>query len=597
MLEIKTTGEDSVPAKLRVIGAGDVGSRAVHRMKDEQIVGVEWVAADDIDPKEDPCAANPAAMVRGANIVIVVCGMGDETGIGGASAIAKAAREQGILTVGMVSKPFGFDKAQRMENAPSGIARLKEHVDTLIVIPDDRPSEAVDGEAISEAQKALERALLQIVRLIAESMNVPMVTNLDLADVSMCLKNKGGTFVGTGRAEGYNKALEAARYAVENPLTKVALDGAGHAIIYVAGDITLEDIQDAAGFVQEAAGGDVASIIGASYDGTMEDAMEVTIIATGCKKLSKKKPSEPKPKPEGDYCIDTDTRIKALRALEKVMEMDKDMRLGLFISYITSLDDLAYISDAEFERLVNLYANSFNAASGSHWIKPGDCEVEFYEGAVHDITKENEMTGYERYKATDQAGKTYFPLAEKLSWYDFFKRFDFYDDFGDRDDWDIWPMKSDFEDWCVINHVTRFYDMGSYLPYRYVPMYVIVRTGDQYACLITNSAKIPDSLELFEFITDGDCLRYSPGIGKERQSFKVEADEWFAIVFEAEGLIRPQCYPQHVYFGMAMRPDKKECEVYEPCQAIEIFHEMFAKCGEIINHVFGRCPAFYSHEQ
>ena len=268
-----------------------------------------------------------------------------------------------------------------------------------------------------------------------------------------------------------------------------------------------------------------------------------------------------------------DTRLEVLKSIEKVLEMDEDVRLGLYISYVTSVDDLEYISDEEFKRIVD-HDIKVSTMHTMFKIKPNDENVDIYAHELHELTKENEREAYERYRLSAKSRKLHFPITERLSWYEFLCRLpDVYNSMHGLDE-------PDFDGWSVINHVTSFY---VHLPQRYVPMWVVARKGDKYTCMITNSHKIPDAIELFEFITTGWCLHYSKITDQGQRSFKVDADEWFAIVFDKEGLIRPQCYPQLVYFGFAVRPDKKEYEIYEPCEAIEVFHELFGKCSEIID--------------
>lgn len=266
--------------------------------------------------------------------------------------------------------------------------------------------------------------------------------------------------------------------------------------------------------------------------------------------------------------------MEVLRSLEKAMGLNKCTRLGLLVQYIASLDDLAYISDEELKRLVDHHVRICTRFS-LHEIKPGDKNVELYERLRHELTRERELEAYERYKASKGYDKLFFPLQERVPWYEFLCRFS--DVYGDLVGLDA----SFFDGYTVINHVSRFYD---HMPQRYVPMYVIAEAGDEYTCLVTNSYKIPDALELFEFITEGSCLHYSCNEDGKERSVMFPAAEWFVLVFDQEGFVRPWTYASRVNFGMAVRPDRHEYEIYEPHQAVEIFHGMFLKCKNIIEH-------------
>ncbi|MBQ2803656.1 MAG: cell division protein FtsZ, partial [Lachnospiraceae bacterium] len=196
--------------------------------------------------------------------------------------VAKIAKDMGILTVGVVTKPFRFEAKARMVNALGGIERIKEHVDTLIVIPNDKLLEIVDRRTtMPEALKKADEVLQQAVQGITDLINVPAVINLDFADVQTVMKDKGIAHIGIGEGKGDDKALEAVKMAVESPLLETTISGATHVIVNVSGDITLADASDAAGYVQELAGDDVNIIFGAMYDETKTDSCTITVIATG----------------------------------------------------------------------------------------------------------------------------------------------------------------------------------------------------------------------------------------------------------------------------------------------------------------------------
>ena len=212
----------------------------------------------------------------------VTCGMGGGTGTGAAPVIAQIAKDMGILTVGVVTKPFRFEARQRMNNALKGIENLKNAVDTLIVIPNDRLLEIVDRRTtMPDALKKADEVLLQAVQGITDLINVPGLINLDFADVQTVMTDKGIAHIGIGKAKGDEKALEAVKQAVSSPLLETTIEGASHVIINISGDISLIEANEAAGYVQELAGDDANIIFGAMYDENAEDEVTITVIATG----------------------------------------------------------------------------------------------------------------------------------------------------------------------------------------------------------------------------------------------------------------------------------------------------------------------------
>ena len=313
MLEIRTTEADA-SAKIIVIGVGGAGNNAVNRMIDENIGGVEFIgvntdkqalqlckaptliqigekltkglgagAKPEIGEKAaEESAEELAAAIKGADMVFVTCGMGGGTGTGAAPVVAKISKDQGILTVGVVTKPFKFEAKQRMINAVNGIDNLKENVDTLIVIPNDKLLEIVDRRTtMPDALKKADEVLQQAVQGITDLINLPALINLDFADVSTVMKDKGMAHIGIGSAKGDDKAIEAVKLAVASPLLETTINGASHVIINISGDISLMDANDAASYVQELAGDDANIIFGAKYDETMVDEATITVIATG----------------------------------------------------------------------------------------------------------------------------------------------------------------------------------------------------------------------------------------------------------------------------------------------------------------------------
>lgn len=313
MLEIKINESESA-AKIIVIGVGGAGNNAVNRMIDENIAGVEFIGINTDKQALQFCKA-PVAMqigekltkglgagakpeigekaaeesaeelsqaMKGADMVFVTCGMGGGTGTGAAPVIARIAKDMGILTVGVVTKPFRFEAKTRMTNALSGIESLKNSVDTLIVIPNDKLLEIVDRRTtMPDALKKADEVLQQAVQGITDLINVPGLINLDFADVQTVMTDKGIAHIGIGKGKGDDKALDAVKQAVESPLLETTIKGASHVIINISGDISLAEANDAATYVQELAGDDANIIFGAMFDESVKDEASITVIATG----------------------------------------------------------------------------------------------------------------------------------------------------------------------------------------------------------------------------------------------------------------------------------------------------------------------------
>lgn len=313
MLEIISNDAGSA-AKIVVVGVGGAGNNAVNRMVEEGIEGVEFIgvntdkqalslckaptalqigekltkglgagAKPEIGEKAaEESAEDIANAIRGCDMVFVTCGMGGGTGTGAAPVVAKLAREMGILTVGVVTKPFRFEAKTRMSNALIGIEKLKSSVDTLIVIPNDKLLEIVDRRTtMPDALKKADEVLQQSVQGITDLINVPAIINLDFADVQTVMKDKGIAHIGIGVGKGDDKALEAVRMAVESPLLDTTITGATDIIINVSGDISMFDGSDVSDYVRELTGDDVNIIFGAMYNAEMTDTCQVTVIATG----------------------------------------------------------------------------------------------------------------------------------------------------------------------------------------------------------------------------------------------------------------------------------------------------------------------------
>ena len=320
MLEIISNDAESA-AKIIVVGVGGAGNNAVNRMVDEGIEGVEFIgvntdkqalqlckaptllqigekltkglgagAKPEIGEKAaEESAEDIANAIKGCDMVFVTCGMGGGTGTGAAPVVAKLAKEMGILTVGVVTKPFRFEARTRMTNAIAGIEKLRNSVDTLIVIPNDKLLEIVDRRTtMPDALKKADEVLQQSVQGITDLINVPAVINLDFADVQTVMKDKGIAHIGIGVGKGDDKAQEAVKMAVESPLLDTTISGATDVIINVSGDITIYDAADAADYIRSLTGDDVNIIFGAMYNADSQDSCTVTVIATGIDSVGRK---------------------------------------------------------------------------------------------------------------------------------------------------------------------------------------------------------------------------------------------------------------------------------------------------------------------
>jgi cell division protein FtsZ len=300
--------------KIMVIGVGGAGNNALNRMVDVGIRGVELMAVNTdlkdlrsckapnyvqigqkltkglgagADPERGEKAAEESideikSRIEGYDMVFITCGMGGGTGTGAAPVVARISREMGILTVGVVTKPFSFEARVRMQNAMLGISNIRNNVDTLIVIPNDKLLQIVDRRTtMPDALKKADEVLQQAVQGITDLINVPAVINLDFADVSTVMKDKGIAHIGIGSGKGDDKATDAVKMAVESPLLETKVNGATDVIINISGDITLTDASDASEYVRQLAGDDVNVIFGAMYDESKTDTCTVTVIATG----------------------------------------------------------------------------------------------------------------------------------------------------------------------------------------------------------------------------------------------------------------------------------------------------------------------------
>ena len=313
MIEV-TTKESKSPAKLLIVGVGGAGNNAINRMIDEDIQGVEYIGINTDEQVLRGCKADKtisigtkltegkgagglpevgaqaaeesadeiAAAFEGFDMVFITAGMGGGTGTGAAPVVARIAKEMGILTVAIVSKPFPFEQRVRMERALAGIDALKDNVDTLVVIPNEKLLQICDKKiSFKDALLKADEVLQQSVQGITDCINDLAVFNLDFADVCSVMRNKGVAHIGIGMGRGDDKAIEAARLAVQNPLLETSIDDCTDILLNITGDIALMDAQIASEYIESITGDKVDVKLGVCPDESMQDCCVITLIATG----------------------------------------------------------------------------------------------------------------------------------------------------------------------------------------------------------------------------------------------------------------------------------------------------------------------------
>ncbi|MGI6237212.1 MAG: cell division protein FtsZ [Candidatus Excrementavichristensenella sp.] len=306
-------------ASIKVVGVGGAGTNAVNRMVEADLKGVDFIAVNTdrqaLSMSKAPtriqigekatkglgAGAKPqigqqaaeesreeiAQAIKGADLVFVTCGMGGGTGTGAAPVIAEIARSQGILTIGVVSKPFLFEGRQRMRNAEYGIEQLKINVDTLVVVPNDRLLQVVTkGTTMNDAFRIADDTLRQGIQGISDLIAVPSLINLDFADVRSIMESRGMAHMGIGIGKGENRMVDAAKQAISSPMLETKIDGARAVLINITGgeDISIVDINEAAQLITQSADPEANIIFGAGIDESMEDEVRITVIATGFEK-------------------------------------------------------------------------------------------------------------------------------------------------------------------------------------------------------------------------------------------------------------------------------------------------------------------------
>ena len=308
-------------AVIKVVGIGGGGVNAVNRMIDAGLRGVEFIAINtdaqallmsDADVKldigrdltrglgagSDPDIGTQAAhdhrdeiveVLKGADMVFVTAGEGGGTGTGGAPVVAQVAKELGALTIGVVTRPFTFEGRRRSMQAEEGIADLKDEVDTLIIIPNDRLLQIADGDtSVVQAFQLADDVLLQGVQGITDLITTPGLINLDFADVRTVMKDAGSALMGIGKARGDSRSMEAAKLAISSPLLEASIDGARGVLLMLAGgsDLGLFEVNEAADVITSAADTEANIIFGAVIDDSLGDEVKVTVIAAGFDKFS-----------------------------------------------------------------------------------------------------------------------------------------------------------------------------------------------------------------------------------------------------------------------------------------------------------------------
>ena len=318
---------------LKVIGVGGGGNNVVNRMVRAGMQGVEFIAVNTdrqcLNASEATqklaigekltggkgAGANPevgresareskeqiTALLEGADMVFVTAGMGGGTGTGAAPVVAELAKEKGILTVGVVTKPFNFEGRRRMEQAAKGIEELRQKVDSLVIIPNDRLQYATDEKiTFANAFAIADDVLRQAVQSISDLIKTTGLINLDFADVTAVMKDAGLAHMGVGRGSGKNKAEDATRIAINSPLLETSIQGAKGIIVNITGpmDMGLEEVELAAEMVKQVADPDALFMMGTAFDDTLEDELRVTVIATGFGEVDYPVPGQEEPKQE-----------------------------------------------------------------------------------------------------------------------------------------------------------------------------------------------------------------------------------------------------------------------------------------------------------
>lgn len=345
-------------ANIKVFGIGGGGSNAVNRMVADGVKGVTfYIANTDVQVMKNSDCENKIVLgrettkglgaggnpevgrkaaeeteneireaIKGSDMVFLTAGLGGGTGTGAAPLFAKVAKEEGALTIGIVTKPFTFEGRKRERNAMSGLSELQKYTDSLIIVSNNNLLDVIGRRPIEEAFQAADNVLRQGVQTISDLIAVPALVNLDFADVRSVMQNQGAALIGIGMADGEDKAVNAAEKAIQSPLLEAQINGAKSAIINITGGdkVSLYDAQSAVSVIQDAAGGEIDTIFGIAINEQLGDAIIVTVIATGFEQDNEPdEPKQVKPQPRvGNPGVRTEPQQSGRRP--QVREDDED---------------------------------------------------------------------------------------------------------------------------------------------------------------------------------------------------------------------------------------------------------------------------------
>lgn len=345
-------------ANIKVFGIGGGGSNAVNRMVADGVKGVTfYIANTDVQVMKNSDCENKIVLgrettkglgaggnpevgrkaaeeteneireaIKGSDMVFLTAGLGGGTGTGAAPLFAKVAKEEGALTIGIVTKPFTFEGRKRERNAMSGLSELQKYTDSLIIVSNNNLLDVIGRRPIEEAFQAADNVLRQGVQTISDLIAVPALVNLDFADVRSVMQNQGAALIGIGMADGEDKAVNAAEKAIQSPLLEAQINGAKSAIINITGGdkVSLYDAQSAVAVIQDAAGGEIDTIFGIAINEQLGDAIIVTVIATGFEQDNEPdEPKQAKPQPRvGNPGVRTEPQQSGRRP--QVREDDED---------------------------------------------------------------------------------------------------------------------------------------------------------------------------------------------------------------------------------------------------------------------------------
>lgn len=345
-------------ANIKVFGIGGGGSNAVNRMVADGVKGVTfYIANTDVQVMKNSDCENKIVLgrettkglgaggnpevgrkaaeeteneireaIKGSDMVFLTAGLGGGTGTGAAPLFAKVAKEEGALTIGIVTKPFTFEGRKRERNAISGLSELQKYTDSLIIVSNNNLLDVIGRRPIEEAFQAADNVLRQGVQTISDLIAVPALVNLDFADVRSVMQNQGAALIGIGMADGEDKAVNAAEKAIQSPLLEAQINGAKSAIINITGGdkVSLYDAQSAVAVIQDAAGGEIDTIFGIAINEQLGDAIIVTVIATGFEQDNEPdEPKQVKPQPRvGNPGVRTEPQQSGRRP--QVREDDED---------------------------------------------------------------------------------------------------------------------------------------------------------------------------------------------------------------------------------------------------------------------------------